>query len=94
MAVLGVESRAAAREGSGQRPGVLDGDEAVALAVPQVDLAEHLTTLFPPVRPRGYLELRTVDALDDSRWPVAAETAVTMVLDGPERRAALELACR
>jgi glutamate--cysteine ligase len=60
----------------------------------EADLAEHLTTLFPPVRPRGYLEIRTIDALDDSRWPVAAEMAVTMLLDGPERRAALELACR
>ena len=58
------------------------------------DLAEHLTTLFPPVRPRGFLELRTIDALDDSLWPVAAEAAVAMLLDGPQRRAALELACR
>jgi glutamate--cysteine ligase len=60
----------------------------------EADLAEHLTTLFPPVRPRGWLELRTIDALDDSRWPVAAEMAVALLLDGPERRAALELACR
>ena len=60
----------------------------------EADLAEHLTTLFPPVRPRGWLELRTIDSLDDDRWPVAAEMAVAMVLDGPERRAALELACR
>jgi len=60
----------------------------------EADLAEHLTTLFPPVRPRGYLEMRTIDALDDSQWPVAAEMAVSMVLDGPARRAALELACR
>ena len=60
----------------------------------ETDLTEHLTTLFPPVRPRGYLELRTIDALDDSRWPVAAEMAMTMLLDGPQRRAALELACR
>lgn len=60
----------------------------------ETDLAEHLTTLFPPVRPRGWLELRTIDALDDDRWPAAAEMAVGMVLDGPERRAALELACR
>jgi glutamate--cysteine ligase len=60
----------------------------------EADLAEHLTTLFPPVRPRGYLELRTIDALDDSQWPVAAETAVAMLLDGPARRTALELTCR
>ena len=60
----------------------------------EADLTEHLTTLFPPVRPRGYLELRSIDALDDDRWPVAAEMAVTTLLDGPQRRAALELACR
>jgi glutamate--cysteine ligase len=60
----------------------------------EADLTEHLTTLFPPVRPRGWLELRTIDALDDDQWPIAAERAVAMVLDGPERRAALELACR
>jgi len=58
------------------------------------DLEEHLTTLFPPVRPRGYLEVRTIDALDDARWPEAAELAVSMLLDGPQRRAAVELACR
>ena len=27
------------------------------------DLAYHLTTLFPPIRPRGWLELRMVDSL-------------------------------
>lgn len=31
------------------------------------DLAYHLTTLFPEVRARGFLELRSVDALPD-RW--------------------------
>lgn len=60
----------------------------------EADLTEHLTTLFPPVRPRGYLELRSIDALGDDRWPMAAELAVTSLLDGPQRRAALEYACR
>jgi glutamate--cysteine ligase len=60
----------------------------------EADLTEHLTTLFPPVRPRGWLELRTIDALDESQWPVAAEMAVAMVLDGDTRRSLLELACR
>jgi glutamate--cysteine ligase len=59
----------------------------------EADLREHLTTLFPPVRPRGYLELRVIDALGDSVWPVAAETAVSMLLDGPERRSLLGLVC-
>ncbi|MGH2717384.1 MAG: glutamate-cysteine ligase family protein, partial [Actinomycetota bacterium] len=34
------------------------------------DLSYHLTTLFPPVRPRGWLELRVLDALGDPWWPV------------------------
>jgi glutamate--cysteine ligase len=60
----------------------------------EADLVEHLTTLFPPVRPRGFLELRTIDALDDSHWPTVAETAVSLLLDGPSRRQLLEHACR
>jgi glutamate--cysteine ligase len=47
------------------------------------DFGHHLTTLFPPVRPRGWLELRMIDALPDDWWPVAV--AVTaMLLDDPE----------
>ena len=42
------------------------------------DLDYHLTTLFPPVRPRGYLELRMVDAQRDDGWvvPLAVVTAL------------------
>lgn len=50
------------------------------------DLRYHLTTLFPPVRPRGWLELRVLDALGDRHWPVAAAAAVTL-LTHPEARA-------
>ncbi|HZY01532.1 MAG TPA: ergothioneine biosynthesis glutamate--cysteine ligase EgtA [Dermatophilaceae bacterium] len=32
------------------------------------DLDYHLSTLFPPVRPRGYLEIRYLDSQPDSRW--------------------------
>jgi glutamate--cysteine ligase len=58
------------------------------------DLAYHLTTLFPPVRPRGHLELRVIDAQrTDADW-TAAFALVTALLDDPaaaERaRAALE----
>ena len=34
------------------------------------DLDYHLTTLFPPVRPRGYVEIRCADALPDHRLRV------------------------
>ncbi len=44
------------------------------------DLRYHLTTLFPPVRPKGWLELRMFDALPSPAWQVAV--AVTGVLLG------------
>jgi glutamate--cysteine ligase len=47
------------------------------------DLRYHLTTLFPPVRPRGWLELRMLDALPDPWWKVAAAVS-TALLDDPE----------
>ncbi|MGW6391768.1 ergothioneine biosynthesis glutamate--cysteine ligase EgtA [Streptomyces sp. NPDC055103] len=43
------------------------------------DLRYHVTTLFPPVRPRGHLELRMIDAQpgpDGWMVPVAVTTAV------------------
>ncbi|WP_411133574.1 ergothioneine biosynthesis glutamate--cysteine ligase EgtA [Streptomyces sp. C10] len=50
----------------------------------QEDLDYHVTTLFPPVRPRGHLELRMIDAQSgDSGWIVPL--AVTAALfDDPE----------
>jgi glutamate--cysteine ligase len=46
------------------------------------DLAYHTTTLFPPVRPRGWLELRMIDALPEEWWPVAVAITVAL-LDDP-----------
>lgn len=42
------------------------------------DLAYHLTTMFTPVRPRGYLEIRYLDAQPAGRWlhPVALLSAL------------------
>ncbi|MFC5670230.1 ergothioneine biosynthesis glutamate--cysteine ligase EgtA [Streptomyces incanus] len=48
------------------------------------DLDYHVTTLFPPVRPRGHLELRMIDAQPgDDGWivPLAVTTAL---FDDPE----------
>ncbi|MCY7396535.1 MAG: ergothioneine biosynthesis glutamate--cysteine ligase EgtA [Nocardioides sp.] len=45
------------------------------------DLDYHLTTLFPPVRPRGYLEIRCLDALPDRWWPALAAMVVTLADD-------------
>lgn len=52
------------------------------------DLDYHLTTLFPPVRPRHWLEIRYLDTLPDALWPAVAFTLTTL-LDDP---AAAELA--
>jgi glutamate--cysteine ligase len=45
------------------------------------DYDYHLTTLFPPIRPRGWLELRMIDALADEWWPVAVAVAATLLDD-------------
>lgn len=41
------------------------------------DLAYHLTTLFPPVRPRGWLEIRYLDA--SPYWDVASLAVATLL---------------
>jgi glutamate--cysteine ligase len=46
------------------------------------DLDIHLTTLFPPVRLRGYLELRYLDMTPPRWWPGIAAVAATL-LDDP-----------
>jgi glutamate--cysteine ligase len=59
--------------GVGPRPATLD------------DLKYHLTTLFPPVRPRGFMEIRVIDAQAGSDWePV---TAMVSALIDDERAA-------
>jgi glutamate--cysteine ligase len=50
------------------------------------DLDYHLTTLFPPVRLRGWLELRTADMPPARWWPVPLAVAVAALdrLDCPD----------
>jgi glutamate--cysteine ligase len=68
-----------------------DGHE---LGFPTVDdLAYHLTTLFPPVRPKGWLELRMIDAVPDPWWRVAV-AVTTALLDDAEASSVAERACR
>ncbi|MDP9406720.1 MAG: glutamate-cysteine ligase family protein, partial [Actinomycetota bacterium] len=43
------------------------------------DLAYHLTTLFPPVRAQGWLELRMVDAQSPATWPVVVAVVAALV---------------
>ncbi len=46
------------------------------------DLEYHLTTLFPPVRPRQWLEIRYLDSMPDACWPAVVFTLVAL-LDDP-----------
>ncbi|WP_328941133.1 ergothioneine biosynthesis glutamate--cysteine ligase EgtA [Streptomyces sp. NBC_00250] len=48
------------------------------------DLRYHMTTLFPPVRPRGHLELRMVDAQPGSDGWMVPVAVTTAVFDDPE----------
>jgi glutamate--cysteine ligase len=63
------------------------GDRAPTLD----DWHYHLTTLFPQVRARGYLELRSIDALP-VRWrPVPVALASALLMDDAACRAATDL---
>lgn len=52
----------------------------------QDDLRRHLSTLFPEVRPRGPLELRSIDALP-RRWRSVPVVLLTGLLYDPEAQA-------
>ncbi len=56
------------------------------------ELDYHLTTLFPPVRLRGWLELRYLDMLPDPLWQVAVAVAAA-VLDDDRAADAARAAC-
>ena len=61
-------------------------------AAPITPASEHLSTLFPPVRPRGrYLEIRYLDVQPDDDVAVAASVLSRLLHDDEKRRAALRL---
>jgi glutamate--cysteine ligase len=71
---------------------------AFAAAAPRLRIPEaespsyHLSTLFPPVRPRGgYLEVRYLDAQPFWRIGEAVTTVAALLYDTQARRAALDL---
>lgn len=45
------------------------------------DLDYHVSTLFPPVRPRGHLEVRYVDAQPGQRWALPAAVLAAVLAD-------------
>jgi glutamate--cysteine ligase len=46
------------------------------------DLDYHMSTLFPPVRPRGHLELRVIDAQPGDGW-IVPTAVVSALIDDP-----------
>lgn len=54
------------------------------------DWLTHLTTLFPDVRARGWMEFRSIDALPAALWDVPVALAATLMYDDELRRTALE----
>ncbi|MDP9396773.1 MAG: glutamate-cysteine ligase family protein, partial [Actinomycetota bacterium] len=63
-------------------PGCTFGEWVGSGSVTRADLDYHLSTLFPPVRPRGWYELRYLDAQFPAHWPVAV-AVVAALLDDP-----------
>ncbi len=71
----------------------LTGRVRIADRSPTVaDLDVHLSTLFPPVRLRGYLEIRYLDVSPPRWWPAVA-AVVTVLLDDPVAADAAREAC-
>ncbi|WP_240197342.1 glutamate-cysteine ligase family protein, partial [Nonomuraea lactucae] len=60
------------------------------------DLVYHASTVFPPVRPRGWLEIRYLDAQHPATWPVCVAVTHALVTDDRAADAALAAAepCR
>jgi len=56
------------------------------------DLTYHLSTLFPPVRPRGHMELRMIDAQPGDGWIVPAAVVSALAEDGQAADAAMAAA--
>ncbi|MFD9286811.1 ergothioneine biosynthesis glutamate--cysteine ligase EgtA [Streptomyces sp. NPDC060030] len=50
----------------------------------RADLDYHLTTLFPPIRPRGHLELRMIDAQSGTDGWLVPLAVTTALFDDPE----------
>ncbi|MEO7102795.1 MAG: glutamate-cysteine ligase family protein [Gemmatimonadaceae bacterium] len=51
----------------------------------------HLTTLFPEIRPRGYFEIRSLDAMEPDRFEQALQFISTLVHDADTAAAAMQI---
>jgi glutamate--cysteine ligase len=69
-----------------------DGGSGPLRAPTAEDLDYHLSTLFPPVRPRGHMELRMIDAQPGDGWIVPAAVVTALADDDRAADAALAAA--
>ncbi|MFG2054578.1 ergothioneine biosynthesis glutamate--cysteine ligase EgtA [Micromonospora sp. NPDC048930] len=56
------------------------------------DLDYHVSTLFPPVRPRGYLEIRYLDTQPGREWTVPLAVLAALFADPATTREAMAVA--
>jgi len=59
--------------------------------VTTADVDYHLTTLFPPLRPRGFVEIRYLDGQELDLWPVAAAVVAAIHDEAATLAAAAEV---
>jgi dimethylhistidine N-methyltransferase/glutamate--cysteine ligase len=52
---------------------------------------DHLGTLFPEVRPRGYFEVRSIDAVPEASWPAAIALLAGIAYDADAAFEAAEI---
>jgi ergothioneine biosynthesis glutamate--cysteine ligase EgtA len=90
MCVPGEESGSwLAPPGLTLRQWLADANSAAGRQVRTSDLTYHLSTLFPPVRPRGHFELRMIDAQPGDGWIVPVAVATALADDPQASRAAM-----
>jgi glutamate--cysteine ligase len=69
-----------------------EGSSGLLRAPTSEDLDYHLSTLFPPVRPHGHMELRMIDAQPGDDWIVTAAVVTALADDDRAADAALAAA--
>ncbi len=86
----GPGTRDDAANGDGPPPDARADDGDGLLRRPTADdLDYHLSTLFPPVRPRGHFELRMIDAQPGDGWIVPLAVSSALLSDAKAGDAAL-----
>jgi glutamate--cysteine ligase len=75
--------------------GDVEGGQGARIRPPtNADLSYHLSTLFPPVRPRGHFELRMIDAQPGDGWVVPVAVASALLDDATASEAAMGACAR